>query len=115
MSENEKLLSEYETFADRLERLMSQRQIQQAELAKSCGISSNGISTWKVTGTIPRADVAVKIAKYLDVTTEYLIFGTYEGIDTKKDSLVYKIARLPESKKKIIEAVYNAISSETTD
>ena len=115
MKEKENYLTDYETFADRLERLLNEKKMQKAELAERIGFSANGISTWKATGTIPRADIAVKIAKCLDVTTEYLIFGTYEGIDTKKDSLAYKIAKLPENKKKIIEAVYNAISAETTD
>ena len=115
MKEKENYLTDYETFADRLERLLNEKKMQKAELAERIGFSANGISTWKATGTIPRADIAVKIAKCLDVTTEYLVFGTYEGIDTKKDSLAYKIVKLPVNKKKIIEAVYNAISTETTD
>ena len=115
MKEKENYLTDYETFADRLERLLNEKKMQKAELAERIGFSANGIITWNATGTIRIADIAVKIAKCLDVTTEYLIFGTYEGIDTKKDSLAYKIAKLPENKKKIIEAVYNAISPETTD
>lgn len=115
MKEKENYLSDYETFADRLERLLNEKKMQKAELAERIGFSANGISTWKATGALPRADIAVKIAKCLDVTTEYLVFGTYEGIDTKKDSLAYKIAKLPVNKRKIIEAVYNAISAETTD
>lgn len=118
MKKNEKMLSDNdnETFSERLERLLADKQMQKMELAEKIGFSANGISTWKVTGTIPRADIAIKIAKVLDVTTEYLIFGTYEGIDEKKDSLAYKVAKLPLQKKRIIEAVYNAISPlETAD
>ena len=109
MKDDKKTPSDCESFSGRLERLLTEKEMQKAELAERIGFSANGISTWKVTGTIPRADVALKIAKCLDVTTEYLIFGTYEGIDEKKDCLAYKIARLPLKKQKIIEAVYNAI------
>lgn len=90
MKEKENYLTDYETFADRLERLLVERKMQKAELAERIGFSANGISTWKATGTIPRADIAV-------------IFGTYEGIDTKKDSLAYKIAKLPENKKRLLK------------
>lgn len=63
MKEKENYLTDYETFADRLERLLVERKMQKAELAERIGFSANGISTWKATGTIPRADIAVKIAK----------------------------------------------------
>ena len=54
-----------ESFNERLERLLKQNNLQKKDIAEKCGISQNGISTWKATGTIPRADIAVKIAKCL--------------------------------------------------
>lgn len=97
-----------ELFYERLERLIKDRGIQQKELADGCGISSNGISTWKVTGSIPRADVAIKIAKYLDVSVEYLITGEFPGIDDN-DELAYAVSRLSDKKRRVVQAVIDSL------
>jgi transcriptional regulator with XRE-family HTH domain len=97
-----------ELFYERLERLLKEKGFQQKDLAESCGISSNGISTWKVTGAIPRADIAIKMAKFLDVSTEYLITGELSGID-KKDDLAYTVAALSENKRHVVKAVIESL------
>lgn len=97
-----------ETFITRLERLMENKGLQQKDLAKKAGISSNGISTWKITGTFPRADVAVKIAEILDVTVEYLITGCMPNID-KKDELAYTVSQLCSKKRSIVQAVVDSL------
>lgn len=99
-----------EMFYERLERLLKDKDIQQKELAEYCGISSNGISTWKVTGTIPRADVAIKMAECLGVSVEYLITGQISSIDIK-DELAYSVATLPENKRRVIKAVIDSLES----
>lgn len=63
-------------------------------------ISSNGISTWKATGSYPRADVAVKIAKVLGVSVEYLVAGKIPNVEYE-DALAYDVSRLPEKKEKV--------------
>ena len=88
---------------------MTDKGIQQKDLAEKCGISSNGISTWKTTGTIPRADIAIKIARFLNVSVEYLITGELTGIE-KKDSLAYTVAALSENKRRVVQAVVDSLS-----
>ena len=97
-----------ETFIERLERLMADRGLQQKDLAKKVGISSNGISTWKITGALPRADVAVKIADILGVTVEYLITGHISNID-KTDELAYTVSKLCAKKRSIVQAVVDSL------
>lgn len=97
-----------ELFYERLERLIKDKGVQQKDLAENCGISSNGISTWKVTGTLPRADIAIKIAKYLDVSVEYLITGELSGID-KNDVLAYTVSRLSAKKRNVVQAVIDSL------
>jgi transcriptional regulator with XRE-family HTH domain len=63
------------TFIDRLETLLKEKGISQKSLAEYIGIRNPSISDWKKEGTIPRADVAIKIAEYLNVSVEYLITG----------------------------------------
>ncbi len=99
-----------ELFYERLERLLKDKNMQQKELADICGISSNGISTWKVTGSYPRADIAVKLAAALGVTVEYLITGELPGIDNS-DNLVYTVSKLPEKKRRVIQAVIDSLSA----
>lgn len=64
-----------ELFAERLERLIKEKKLTQIAVADSVGIRRPTISDWKKNGSYPTADVAVKIAKLLDVSTEYLITG----------------------------------------
>ncbi|MGP1444708.1 helix-turn-helix domain-containing protein [Treponema sp.] len=97
-----------ETFIKRLERLMADRGLQQKDLAKKAGISSNGISTWKITGALPRADVAVKIADILGVTVEYLVTGHISNID-KTDELAYTVSKLCAKKRSIVQAVVDSL------
>jgi transcriptional regulator with XRE-family HTH domain len=63
-------------FIERLETLLKEKGISQKSLAEYIGIRNPSISDWKKEGTIPRADVAIKIAEYLNVSVEYLINGT---------------------------------------
>ena len=97
-----------EAFIERLERLLEDKGLQQKDLAEKVGISSNGISTWKITGTLPRADVAVKIARILDVTVEYLITGNIPHID-ETDELAYVVSKLCTKKRSIVQAVIDAL------
>ena len=97
-----------ESFYRRLERLLKDKGISKKDLAEKCGISNNGISTWGVTGAVPRADVAVKIAGILGVSTEYLITGKIPEIDTK-DELAYSVSRLSPEKRRVIQVVVDAL------
>ena len=97
-----------ETFIERLERLMADRCLQQKDLAEKVGISSNGISTWKITGAFPRADIAVKIADILGVTVEYLVTGHIPNID-KNDELAYAVSKLCAKKRSIVQAVVDSL------
>lgn len=99
-----------ESFNERLERLLKQNNLQKKDIAEKCGISQNGISTWKATGTIPRADIAVKIAKCLNVTTEYLVTGELSELDdTQKNELAYQVASLSAEKQKLVKALVDAL------
>ena len=97
-----------ETFIERLERLMADRCLQQKDLAEKVGISSNGISTWKITGAFPRADIAVKIADIFGVTVEYLVTGHIPNID-KNDELAYTVSKLCAKKRSIVQAVVDSL------
>lgn len=98
-----------ESFFDRLERLLDEREMQKKELSSKVGISSNGLSTWRVTGTIPRADTAIKMARLLNVPVEYLVLGELNGLDKKNDSIAYEVAKLSPQKQKVVAALVFAL------
>ena len=80
-------------FVDRLERLLKENHLSQSALADMVQIRRPTISDWKKNGSFPTADVAVRIAKALHTTVEYLVTG--EQNDSE--------ARLNELKKKVLE------------
>lgn len=98
-----------ESFNERFERLLEEKNLQKKDIALKVGISPNGISTWKITGTIPRADVAIKIAKELNVSVEYLITGELSGLNTKENTLAYQVAKLSADKQKVVKALVDAL------
>ena len=62
------------SFQERLEQLMIDNSIGNRELARITGITSPNITFYKQ-GSIPKADIAYKIAKALNTFVEYLITG----------------------------------------
>jgi transcriptional regulator with XRE-family HTH domain len=62
-------------FIERMDNLLIEKNIKRETLAEYVGLSVGVFSMWKKRKTYPRADIAVQIAKYLGVSTEYLITG----------------------------------------
>lgn len=65
------------SFAENLKELLDSKDIEIKELSHGTGISKNTIDNY-LSGqkSIPNAENAVKIAKYLGTTVEYLVTGT---------------------------------------
>ena len=96
---------------ERIEELSKERKISQKELAEYLGFSSAQVFTnWKYRGSMPDADVAVKIARLFGVTVEYLVTGetdnplqrSSEELQLKYYELLHKYEAL---KKSVIKAV----------
>jgi transcriptional regulator with XRE-family HTH domain len=62
------------TFYERYELLCGERSMkpQTQEMQDITGVSSPSISGWK-NGSMPKADVLCRLARYFDVTTDYLL------------------------------------------
>ena len=62
------------TFFERYEQLCTEKgtKPQNAEMIKIAGVSSGAISGWKK-GSLPKGDVLCRLAKFFDVTTDYLL------------------------------------------
>ena len=82
-------------FSKRVKEELSYLNKTQADLARFLSVSQSSVQQWLQKGSIPAADTALKIARFLNVPLEYLIDGTRaEG---------RKSARLSDYEKRLLE------------
>lgn len=93
--------------------------INRTYLANKCGFSLTNIGQGIKLGSTPSADTAVKIAKVLNVSVEYLVTGENpslknEGVDIKKyreySSLISQLDSLPENQKELVKSIVTKMS-----
>ena len=60
-------------FCERLKELRIERQISKLQLAKEIGYSDAAISRWESEKRIPNIEELAKIAKFFDVSTDFLL------------------------------------------
>ncbi len=102
-------------FWERVENLLDQKGINKKTLASEAGIDSSNISKGLKSGGSPSADTAVKIAKFLNTTVEYLVTGTdsrlsesqQKQLDTllRYSKTVKSLDKLPQKTRKPIETM----------
>jgi len=59
--------------SEKLKRLRLAQNISQVELGKSLGVSKQCISNWENDNILPSIEMLIKIAKYFNVSTDYLL------------------------------------------
>ena len=59
----------------RIDSLRKEKNVSRQDVATSAKCSLQSFTNWSARGTIPPADVALRIAKYLGVSVEWLITG----------------------------------------
>lgn len=92
-------------FFERIDELLKTKKLTQKDLCQGIGLASvQTYSNWKLRNSIPAADIAFKIAQYLNTTVEYLLTGSESNI------LAEENATLKETLAKINELsnAYNA-------
>lgn len=104
-------------FSKRLTEIIRTKGISQKELAKKTGITESAISCY-VNGTrVPRSDVLSRIAKVLDISTDYLMGNDLAGkLSPKQGELMYlqrNLSKLDSADLKkaenILKVVFNDI------
>ena len=102
-----------ENFNARFERLLSEKGMNKGDVADAVGMSRTGMSSWKDSDRIPRADVAVKIAKILDVPVDYLVLGEDIGLKLGNDKLPAKLQELSQYQQSVVNALVDLLKAET--
>lgn len=77
---------EQKSFKDRLTDELNYQGISNKEFANKVGIGIGTLGMYLYRGSIPAADVAVKMAQVLNTTTEYLIMGTDDKNPVQKQN-----------------------------
>lgn len=68
--------------SDKIRNLRKNFNINQVELANKLGVTKQCVSNWENYNILPSIDMLVKIAKYFNVTTDYLLeLSTNNTID----------------------------------
>lgn len=103
-------------FVDRINQLFSKTGGRKSDFYEACGFASNSLTNWAARNTIPSADVALKIAKYLNTSVEYLVTG--EAPDSVPEDIIelaYEIYALPDVYQKIIFDTVNTLKADATE
>lgn len=78
--------NKHHLFKERLLDELNYQGISKIDFASQVGISINTLNMYLYRGSIPAADVAVKMAQVLNTTTEYLILGTDDKNHVQKSN-----------------------------
>ncbi len=60
-------------FAERLKELRTEKGLSLAQLARETGLGTTSLCYWETEKRIPNALAIITLAKYFDVTTDYLL------------------------------------------
>ena len=61
------------SLADRIKTLRESAGLTQAEVARQLGISRSGVNAWEMGLSVPSTQYIVELAKYFNVSTDYLL------------------------------------------
>ena len=99
-------------FSENLKKLLDEKDIQVKELASGIGISKNTIDNY-LSGqkSLPNAENAIEIAKFLGVSTEYLVTGStnYEKRHTALPERL--LCKMEQLNNKDIEAISKIVDA----
>ena len=68
-------------FGDRLKELRKNNNLTQDDIAKMFNVTKNAVYSWEVNKTQPSMEIIVALAKYFNVTTDYLLGLNKNDID----------------------------------
>lgn len=98
------------TFYERLKELLEQHSMTAKDLSNCVGITGASITGWK-NGSIPNADVVIKIAEYFNTSVEYLITGTEKELKPEIKELAIRIDALPLEYQKIVKDLVSSFEN----
>lgn len=78
------------------QRLLDEKGLKNADVARATGISDMTLSDWKRGKTRPKADKIAKIASFLGVTVDYLVRGEEANAIADAANKDYAMSHMPD-------------------
>jgi transcriptional regulator with XRE-family HTH domain len=93
----------------RIDKALGVKKASRKELYVSLKLAFNTFSNWETRGTVPAADVALKIADYLGVSVRWLITGKDEqDLTLEERNLLAKYSSLDDRDRYEVNALLDA-------
>ncbi|WP_147612305.1 helix-turn-helix transcriptional regulator [Treponema pectinovorum] len=86
------------TFSERVLEELEYKGSNQKELADFLKVRPSTVNAWIIRNSMPAVDVAYKVAKYLNVSLEYLLTGNNE-YQKKNDPFLIELSKIKETDK----------------
>jgi len=98
-------------FRDNLKQELSLSGMLVKELAAESGIQKRALDTYLLSenASMPPADTAVKIARALGVSVEYLVTGEEKALPTDVRNMIRNLLRLGEKDRKAVAVLVTAL------
>lgn len=97
-------------FVDRIDLKLKEKNLKRVAMCEDIGIDTSIMTAWNKRGTIPSAEVVLKIANYLDVSMEWLITGKEaDGLSEEEADLVRKYRTLDARDRNAVAVLLNAL------
>lgn len=102
-----------EIFGKRVKELREKKDFSMDNLARELGVTKSRVNMWENSGTVPRGDILIKLAKLFGVSTDYLLGNNDESAvsltDAKLNSLQRNLGKLNEEELSKAEGMLKAV------
>ena len=95
-------------FYDTLIKLCDKHNVKITPLLTSLGVSKSSPASWKK-GASPNSDIVIKLAEYLNVSTDYLLLGKEPSISTEYKKLILLYQKLSPENQKMALSLLNTM------
>lgn len=69
-------------FVERIDSILKEKNLKRIALCEYLGLTHSALTDWNKRGTIPAADICLKIAEYLGTSVEYLVTGKEKNLSS---------------------------------
>ena len=97
---------------ERIDQLLSERNENRVIMANSIDVTTQTISHWFTRGTIPAADIALKIADYLNVSIEFLLYGIEKDYSNTERDLISRFRELSAMQQEAVISVIQTFENQ---
>ena len=100
-------------FGENLKQELTYNGMLKKELAAAAGVHKRAIDTYvRTKASMPPADIAVKIAKALGVTVEYLVTGEDSSIPKEVNRITRSILSLNKRDRKLVDLMVKTMGEQ---